>query len=150
MRYVGHGLAVRFQRLTPPLLASIAIRQPQQPIPCTCIPTCHTPFLHLSLHYTLTLTSRPALPRSLQDGRTPLHWAASAGNLNVTQLILSNSPDVEARDALGWTPLVVAAASGQSESARELLDAGAKVDAANDKGQTALHYAASKGNVPVS
>lgn len=67
----------------------------------------------------------------------------------MTQLLLSHSPDLEARDALGWTPLTVAAASGQLENATALLDAGAKVDAANDKGQTGLHYAASKGNVSV-
>ncbi|GMK54505.1 hypothetical protein CspeluHIS016_0110910 [Cutaneotrichosporon spelunceum] len=84
-----------------------------------------------------------------EDGRTPLHWAATAKNLGVTQLLLSNAADVEARDSLGWTPLVIAAAAGQMENVTAFLDAGAKVDAANDKGQTALHYAASKGNVPM-
>ncbi len=67
----------------------------------------------------------------------------------MTQLLLSNSADVEARDSLGWTALLIAAAAGQMENVTALLDAGAKVGAANDKGQTALHYAASKGNVPV-
>ncbi|RSH78804.1 uncharacterized protein EHS24_001713 [Apiotrichum porosum] len=94
-----------------------------------------------------------SIHRATQEGQPGLIRTLLAENPKLInakdELILSNSPDVEARDALGWTPLVVAAASGQSESARELLDAGAKVDAANDKGQTALHYAASKGNVPM-
>jgi 26S proteasome non-ATPase regulatory subunit 10 len=67
----------------------------------------------------------------------------------VVQLLLSNHPDVQARDAMGWTPLIIAAAAGQVEAVTALLDAGAKVDATNDKGQTALHYAASKGNTSV-
>lgn len=43
-----------------------------------------------------------------QDGRQPLHWAASASNLAITQLLLSCKPDVDARDAMGWTPLMIA------------------------------------------
>jgi len=78
-----------------------------------------------------------------------LHWAATTSNLGVVQLLLSNHPEVEARDSLGWTPLIIAAAAGQTEIVTALLDAGAKVDSTNDKGQTALHYAASKGNTSV-
>lgn len=97
-----------------------------------------------------SLASPSSWPCSTQqDGRTPLHWAATGNNLGVTQLLLSNSADVEARDAMGSTALLLAAAAGQAENVTELLDAGALVDAANEKGQTALHYAASKGNVPV-
>ncbi|OCF41718.1 26S proteasome non-ATPase regulatory subunit 10 [Kwoniella heveanensis CBS 569] len=84
-----------------------------------------------------------------EDGRTPLHWAATTSNLSIMQLLLSYHPDLEAKDSMGWTALIIAAASGQIEAIRELLDAGADVNAVNEKGQTALHYAASKGNVPV-
>ncbi|KAK4688032.1 26S proteasome non-ATPase regulatory subunit 10, partial [Tremellales sp. Uapishka_1] len=84
-----------------------------------------------------------------QDGRTPLHWAATTPNLSMTQLLLSYSPDVEARDAMGWTPLMIATTSGNVEIVTELLNAGANVNAANEKGQTPLHYAASKGHVSI-
>ena len=49
---------------------------------------------------------RPTIDQ--QDGRTALHWAGSGSNLGVTQLLLSYSPDLEARDTMGWTPLMVA------------------------------------------
>ncbi|WWC97125.1 hypothetical protein V866_004003 [Kwoniella sp. B9012] len=107
------------------------------------------------------LEGQPGLIRSLlsedpklvnskdEDGRTPLHWASTTGNLNVLQLILSYHPDLESRDSMGWTALIIASASNQVEVVRELLEAGAQVDAMNEKGQTALHYAASKGNVSI-
>jgi 26S proteasome non-ATPase regulatory subunit 10 len=83
----------------------------------------------------------------------------------MAQLLLSYSPDVEARDSMGWTPLMIAcelshtrdsynklmiAAAGHYDVVNELVHAGAKVDATNEKGQTPLHYAASKGYVQVS
>ncbi|UOH83887.1 hypothetical protein LQV05_006625 [Cryptococcus neoformans] len=84
-----------------------------------------------------------------EDGRTPLHWAASTSNLSVLQLLLNYHPDLEARDTMGWTALMIASAAGHPEMVKELIGAGAKVDAVNEKGQTSLHYAASKGNVSI-
>jgi 26S proteasome non-ATPase regulatory subunit 10 len=55
-----------------------------------------------------------------QDGRTPLHWAATTSNLGMTQLLLSYSPDIEARDAVGWTPLMVAGESQLLASLRDI------------------------------
>ncbi|CAD6571974.1 MAG: hypothetical protein TREMPRED_000427 [Tremellales sp. Tagirdzhanova-0007] len=114
----------------------------------------------LSIHKA-ALEGQPGLIRSLlseepklinakdDDGRTPLHWVATTSSLNMTQLLLSYHPDLEARDALGWTPLMVGAASGQFDVVNELLSAGAGVNSTNEKGQTALHYAASKGHVAI-
>lgn len=48
---------------------------------------------------------------NVQDGRTALHWAATTSSLAMTQLLLSHSPDIEARDTMGWTPLMIACAS---------------------------------------
>ncbi|KAK1926194.1 putative proteolysis and peptidolysis-related protein [Papiliotrema laurentii] len=85
------------------------------------------------------------------DGRTALHWAATTPSLSMTQLLLNYSPDIEAKDSMGWTALMVAsAAAGHYDIVNELLHAGAKVDAINEKGQTSLHYAASKGNVQIN
>ncbi|WVW81726.1 hypothetical protein I302_103722 [Kwoniella bestiolae CBS 10118] len=107
------------------------------------------------------LEGQPGLIRSLlsedpklvnskdEDGRTPLHWASTTGNLTVLQLLLSYQSELESRDTMGWTALIIASAANQVEVVRELLEAGAQVDAINEKGQTALHYAASKGNVAI-
>lgn len=46
----------------------------------------------------------------IQDGRTPLHWAASTSNLAMNQLLLSYRPNVDERDLMGWTPLMIAGA----------------------------------------
>lgn len=46
----------------------------------------------------------------MQDGRTALHWAATTPSLSMTQLLLSYSPDIEAKDSMGWTALMVACA----------------------------------------
>lgn len=105
----------------------------------------------------IELLSVQVTDKIAQDGRTPLHWAASSSNLGVMQLLLENQPDLEARDSMGFTALMIAgesrilvatelskdtqtalASSGNMETLSELLNAGAQVDATNEKGQTSL------------
>ena len=40
-----------------------------------------------------------------QDSRTPLHWAASGGHLDVVTYLLANGAEVDKADDCGWTPL---------------------------------------------
>lgn len=49
-------------------------------------------------------------PCRIQDGRSPLHWAASGSSLELTELLLKNTPapNLELKDGSGSTPLIVA------------------------------------------
>lgn len=44
----------------------------------------------------------------MQDSRTPLHWAASAGHLDVVTYLLANEAEVDKADDSGWTALHIA------------------------------------------
>jgi ankyrin repeat protein len=46
--------------------------------------------------------------RTIQDGRTPLHWAAAGENLAIVQLLLTHEPEIDAKDQSGWTALMIA------------------------------------------
>jgi len=43
-----------------------------------------------------------------QDERTPLHWAASSGSLEITQFLINQGAEVDKLDGAGWTPLHIA------------------------------------------
>ncbi|CAB9512921.1 Ankyrin Repeat Protein [Seminavis robusta] len=58
-------------------------------------------------------------------GETPLHIAASTDSIQVLEMLLQKSADVNAMDFDGETPLHLAALAGKTRSARILLDAGA-------------------------
>jgi 26S proteasome non-ATPase regulatory subunit 10 len=91
----------------------------------------------------------------MQDSRAPLHWAASAGHLDVVTYLLANDAEVDKTDDSGWTALHIAGgdlprskisdeiclglvSAGQEEVVRELVGAGADVKRKNDKGITPL------------
>lgn len=92
----------------------------------------------------------------MQDSRTPLHWGASAGHLDIVTYLLTNGAEVDKADDSGWTSLHIAGgqnwprslcfminvlllvSAGQEEVVRELVGAGADVNRKNDKGITPL------------
>lgn len=80
-------------------------------------------------------------------GETPLGYAASFGNAEMTKLLLNANAPVDRPDALGNTPLHWAAQRGSVEVMRLLLDAKASVDVQNKEGITPLMMAARKGQV---
>lgn len=71
--------------------------------------------------------------------RTPLHWAAQHGHVEVVQTLIDNGADVNARDVFGRTPLHLAV--GHPRIISLLLDAGANVDARDSLSNTPLHRA---------
>ncbi|KAI0489584.1 ankyrin [Xylaria cf. heliscus] len=99
------------------------------------------------------LNAEPKLSqRKDDDGRLPIHWAASY-NQHAIVLLLSQQkgfdPDVE--DDSGWTPLMIAASVKDGDDiVNVLLQRGADVNQKNLNGQTALHFVASKNNLEVA
>lgn len=75
------------------------------------------------------------------DGRTLLHYAAEAGELDDVRLLLRSNAVPDARDMRGNTPLHLAARYGRTRVVRALLDAGSDPHARNDENATPLMLA---------
>jgi hypothetical protein len=78
------------------------------------------------------------------SGQTPLHLAAWAGSKEITDLLLADKADVDARDSGGLTPLHVAARNGREDVAATLLAHGADINALTPYGTTPLFYATAR------
>ena len=65
---------------------------------------------------------------------TPLHAAASSGQVSVVKLLLELNADVDAINCYGNTPLHVACHNGQDVVVSELLGYGACIDSVNNMG----------------
>ncbi|KAG6363000.1 hypothetical protein INS49_008095 [Diaporthe citri] len=99
------------------------------------------------------LNAEPTLSkRKDDDGRLPIHWAASANQLDITQLLAEHKGfDVDVQDEIGWTPLMIAASVKDSERLVEfLLSKGADPNEKNNTGQTVVHFVASKNNIDIA
>lgn len=75
------------------------------------------------------------------EGRTRLHYAALADDVDVVNALLCEGANPNVRDRLGFTPLHFAAQQGAVAVAEILLAAGADVDPANSYGNTPLFTA---------
>ncbi|XP_048136306.1 ankyrin-1-like isoform X1 [Rhodamnia argentea] len=81
-------------------------------------------------------------------GRGALHFAATAGNIELCKYLLEELKlDVNLKDVEGITPLHHAAGSEHIETAKYLIDRGADPAIPNDNGLTILHYSAGSGNI---
>lgn len=83
------------------------------------------------------------------SGKTPLHFAARSGAIEVIRLLLDAKADVDSKSNLGQTPLHLASINMKSEAVGFLLMRGSDVNEADKEGWTALHNAAYNGHAMV-
>lgn len=86
------------------------------------------------------------------DGRTPIHWATSAGHVRCVEKLLSNGNSFEIdlddlTDESGWSPLHIACSTGNMEIFLLMMKHEPQPDVNSPTlitGQTPLHFAISK------
>ena len=79
-------------------------------------------------------------------GRTPLHWAAMAGQEEIAIYLIDQGAPLEARDELNQTPLFDAVVGGKDRIVARLLARGARTDVKDKYGQPILVAAANPNN----
>ncbi len=83
------------------------------------------------------------------DGRGPLIYAALIGSLDILDILIKRSANVNHRDKLGNSALFYAASHGDAEIGEALIAAGANKDIDNRQGVTPLMAAAKLGYLDV-
>lgn len=78
-------------------------------------------------------------------GRTPLHVAACAKDLQAARLLLQFGAKPNARDKSGKTPLMLACEKPNIEMIDLLISDGASVETVDKHGNSALHYVCGAG-----
>lgn len=81
------------------------------------------------------------------QGMTPLHFAASRGNLTTVEVLLKYGTPLDKQDDAGMSPLHSAVIHDREKVATRLISAGCAVDIADLRGYTPLHLAASTGQL---
>ena len=81
-----------------------------------------------------------------QDGKTPLHEAASHGQAETVLALIVLGADVNLADNFRSTPLHRSAINGHTETVQALIDAKAVVNLPDNFGVTPLHEAARHGH----
>jgi ankyrin repeat protein len=76
-----------------------------------------------------------------KTGWTPLHYAATSGQLTIMKVLLDNYAFIDAQSPNGTTPLMMAAMYGSSEAVKLLLAEGADTTMKNQLGMTAVDFA---------
>jgi len=80
------------------------------------------------------------------SGRTPFHWAAANGNIEMADYLFSKGSNINNKNASQSTPLHAAASVNNITMAKWLVEHGAEIDAKNATGWTPLFWAARLGN----
>jgi len=76
-----------------------------------------------------------------KPGWTPLHYAATTGQISIIKVLLDKSAFIDAQSPNGTTPLMMAAMYGSTEAVKLLLDEGADIAMKNEQGMTAADFA---------
>ena len=86
--------------------------------------------------------------KEIWSGRTPLHFAAEYGKLDMAKYLVENGADVNDRDDYEYLPIHYAAMSGNLELIKYLIDKGAALYAKGYGGASVLHIAMSSDPDP--
>ncbi len=81
--------------------------------------------------------------------RTPVHVAASVGDVTAIEMLVRANADIESVDTSGQTPLIVAIRNGNSKAANVLMRHGVNTNARDTYGWTALFVAVFRGDEKV-
>jgi ankyrin repeat protein len=76
-----------------------------------------------------------------KDGWTPLHYAATAGHLDIVEYLISKEVDIDAQSPSNTTPLMMAARFGHIKVVKYLLDNEADLSLHNTQNLTAIDFA---------
>jgi ankyrin repeat protein len=76
-----------------------------------------------------------------KPGWTPLHYAASKGQLDMIRYLLRLNADIDAGSPNESTPLMMAAGYGSPEAVKLLIESGADISKRNQLGLSALDFA---------
>ena len=88
---------------------------------------------------------------ALQNGQTPLCYAALNNKLDIIGLLIARGANVNHATANdGTTPLMYAAKSGSLDAVKTLLAQGAKIEASDKIGANVLHYAVMGGKKDIA
>jgi len=82
-----------------------------------------------------------------KEGFTALHYAASYGYVEIAELLLARSADVNAKTGKGDTPLHYAAAYGYGDLVQLLVSNKANINIRDGIGRTPLYDAATGGRI---
>lgn len=101
------------------------------------------------VHYQLSLIEGPKNPANLW-GKTPLHYAANEGHLEVVKLFMNQPLECKSpKDHLGDTPLHLAARSGHLEVVKYLLTQVEDQHTQNSYGLTPADKASKMGHFSI-
>lgn len=81
-----------------------------------------------------------------QEGQTPLHWAAAAGNRSAIVLLIEHDVDIHKKDNRGYNVLHHAAQYNENLICYYVIQKGVPVDEVDNEGHTALHWASYLGH----
>jgi ankyrin repeat protein len=85
----------------------------------------------------------------LNQGATPLIWAAIKKNLKLCELLIEHNAQVNAKDNGSWTPLMYAARWGHMNVCKLLIASGADINHSTAHSENALNLAARLGHKAV-
>ena len=108
-----------------------------------------TPSTDVSQEHSLPTVSNHHHNEELKVGWSPIHIAASTGNLAVLKSLCELGVDKDKAKSDGLTPLHIAAVNGNLAMIPYRVEQGADTDKANNDGWTALFRAAANAHLPV-